>query len=81
MTLREIKARKNELRNDPQKLYALVEEKILPHFDFNRTSELVLGKYWKDASPEQRDRFSSAFQRKPVAGAARTNRRAGPAAV
>lgn len=62
-TLREIKTRKNELRSDPQKLYALVEEKILPHFDFDRTSQLVLGKHWKDASPEQRKRFSSAFQR------------------
>lgn len=62
MTLREIKARKAELRSDPQKLYALVEDKILPHFDFDRTSQLVLGKYWKDASPEQRERFSSAFQ-------------------
>lgn len=63
MTLSEIKARKSELRSDPQKLYALVEEKILPHFDFDRTSQLVLGKHWKEASPEQRERFSLAFQR------------------
>jgi phospholipid transport system substrate-binding protein len=63
MTLREIKARKQELSADPQKLYALVEEKIIPHFDFDQISQLVLGKHWKDASPEQRERFSSAFQR------------------
>lgn len=62
MTLREIKARKQELSADPQKLYALVEQQILPHFDFDRISQLVLGKHWKDASPEQRERFSSAFQ-------------------
>jgi phospholipid transport system substrate-binding protein len=61
--LREIKARKQELSADPQKLYALVEQKILPHFDFERISQLVLGKHWKEASPEQRERFSSAFQR------------------
>jgi phospholipid transport system substrate-binding protein len=63
MTLREIKSRKAELRSDPNKLYALVEEQILPHFDFQRISQLVLGKYWKDATPEQRERFSVAFQR------------------
>jgi phospholipid transport system substrate-binding protein len=62
MTLREVRNREVELRSNPQKLYALVEEKILPHFDFDRTSQLVLGKHWKDASPEQRARFSSAFQ-------------------
>lgn len=63
MTLREIKARKQELSADPQKLYALVEQKILPHFDFERISQLVLGRHWKDASPAQRERFSTAFQR------------------
>lgn len=63
MTLSEVRARKAELRSDPQKLYALVEAKILPHFDFERTSQLVLGKHWKEASPEQRERFSLAFQR------------------
>ena len=61
--LREIKSRKAELRSDPNKLYALVEEQILPHFDFQRISQLVLGKYWKDATPEQREHFSVAFQR------------------
>lgn len=63
MTLREIKSRKEELRSEPQKLYALVEQQILPHFDFERISQLVLGKHWKDANPEQRERFSRSFQR------------------
>jgi phospholipid transport system substrate-binding protein len=62
MALSEIKARRDELRNDPDQLYRLVEEQILPHFDFDRISQLVLGKYWKQANPEQRERFNSAFQ-------------------
>jgi phospholipid transport system substrate-binding protein len=62
VTLRQIKARKEELRSDPNKLYALVEAQILPHFDFDRISQLVLGRYWKDAKPEQRERFNAAFQ-------------------
>jgi phospholipid transport system substrate-binding protein len=63
ITLREIKSRREELRQNPQKLYALVEQQILPHFDFDRISQLVLGKHWKDASTVQRERFSTAFQR------------------
>ncbi|HXG29907.1 MAG TPA: ABC transporter substrate-binding protein, partial [Nevskiales bacterium] len=63
MTLREIRARKEELQRDPNQLYALVEQKILPHFDFERISQLVLGQHWRAASPEQRERFSAAFQR------------------
>ncbi len=62
-TLREIKARRQELSANPQKLYALVEQQLLPHFDFERMSQLVLGKYWRDANPEQRERFSTSFQR------------------
>lgn len=61
-TLSQIEARREELRRDPGQLYALVEEQILPHFDFERISQLVLGRYWKDANPEQRKRFNEAFQ-------------------
>lgn len=61
--LREITTRREELRADPRQLYALVEEKLLPRFDFERISQLTLGKHWKSATPEQRQRFSNAFQR------------------
>ena len=40
----------------PQRLYELVDEIVLPHFDFERMSKLVLGKYWRKASGEQRVR-------------------------
>lgn len=42
--------------------FALVEELILPHLDFNSFSRLTLGKYWRQASPEQRTAFTHAFQ-------------------
>lgn len=61
--LREITTRREELRANPQQLYALVEEKILPRFDFERISQLTLGKHWKSATSEQRQRFSTAFRR------------------
>lgn len=51
-----------ELRADPAKVYALVDELILPHFDFVRMGRWVLGKHWRGASNEQRRRFVSEFR-------------------
>lgn len=47
--------------NDDQ-AFRLVEELILPHLDFTSFSRLTLGKYWRQASPEQRTAFTNAFQ-------------------
>ncbi len=57
-----ISTRKEELRKDSTQLYKLVEEIILPHFDFDFIAKLVLGQAWKEASPEERKRFTMAFQ-------------------
>lgn len=45
-----------------QKLFAVVEEKILPNFDFDRVCRMVLGKNWKSASPEQQALFQKEFR-------------------
>ena len=50
------------LKQDTSKLYALVNELIIPHFDFERASQLVLGKYWRTADEAQRNRFQTAFK-------------------
>ena len=48
-------------RKDPQRVSALVDEILLPHFDTQYSAQLVLGKHWRAASPEQRKRFIDAF--------------------
>jgi phospholipid transport system substrate-binding protein len=50
------------LKADTSKLYALVNEVIIPHFDFERASQLVLGRYWRTADDAQRTRFENAFK-------------------
>ena len=45
-----------------QKLYAVIEEKILPNFDFDRVCRMVLGKNWKSATPEQQALFQKEFR-------------------
>jgi len=48
-------------RSDASRVRKLVDEILLPHFDTDYTARLVLGKHWRDATPEQRQRFIDAF--------------------
>lgn len=60
--LAEIKKNREVYTRDYDRLYAMAEEKVLPHFDFRRMSQWVLGRFWKEATPEQRDRFTKEFR-------------------
>jgi phospholipid transport system substrate-binding protein len=47
---------------DFAKINQFVNDVIYPHTDFNRVSELVLGKIWKTATTDERERFKHEFQ-------------------
>ena len=57
-----IKSDKDIQAGNQQKIFALTEEKILPNFDFEKVSRLVLGKNWTQASAEQKTAFQSEFK-------------------
>lgn len=59
--LSEVRANKAELEADSSRIYALVEQAVLPRFDFERMSRLVLGRYWRDATDEQKQAFIEEF--------------------
>jgi len=48
-------------RRDPAKVGQLVDKYLLPHFDTEFSARLVLGRFWRTATPEQRQRFIDAF--------------------
>jgi phospholipid transport system substrate-binding protein len=48
-------------RRDPAKVGQLVDKYLLPHFDTEYSARLVLGQYWRSATPDQRQRFVDAF--------------------
>ncbi|MCW9089362.1 MAG: ABC transporter substrate-binding protein [Gammaproteobacteria bacterium] len=50
------------LKQEPTKLFALVEEVLLPHVDMEVMSRFVLGKHWRTASATQRERFTEEFK-------------------
>lgn len=51
-----------ELEKDPTRIYALVQDILMPHFDFEKMSKLALGRAWRDLSPEQQAKFVDGFQ-------------------
>ncbi|MDE2070266.1 MAG: ABC transporter substrate-binding protein [Gammaproteobacteria bacterium] len=59
--LTEVSSNRVEYARDPAKLYAMVGKVLLPHFDFDYASRLVLGLYWRSATPAQRKAFENAF--------------------
>ena len=44
------------------KILALVDSKVLPYFDFTRMTQLAVGKYWRTATPEQKQSLASEFR-------------------
>ncbi len=60
--LSEIKKNREVYSKDYAKLYKMADEKVLPHFDFRRMSQWVLGRSWRDATPEQREQFVAVFR-------------------
>lgn len=53
--------RKEALAADRPQLYAVIDEILLPRFDRRYAAQLVLGRHWRTASAEQRDKFITAF--------------------
>ena len=59
--LGDIDKNREAYRRDPAKVTAVVNKYLLPHFDTETSARVVLGQFWRSATPEQRQRFINAF--------------------
>lgn len=59
--LKDLDANREMYRKDPSKVSALVDKYLLPHFDTEYAARLVLAKYWRTATDDQKKRFIDAF--------------------
>jgi len=57
-----IKSDKAIQAGDQQKSLALIDEKVLPHFDFGRMTSLAVGREWRNASAEQKTALTTEFR-------------------
>lgn len=47
---------------DTSRMAQLIEEKIVPHFDFERMTRLAVGRSWRQATPEQQKQLIEQFR-------------------
>ena len=57
-----LKTDKDIKNGDSAKAYALIRDKVLPHFDFMRMTRLAMGKYWRDANADQQQKLADGFR-------------------
>lgn len=61
--INELEQRRSELEQNKQKLYKMVEDVVVPHFEIKLIARLVLGKHWRGATDQQRATFAEEFKR------------------
>ena len=59
--LNAVKADKT-IQGDIRKVIALVDQKVLPYVNFQRMTASAVGRYWKQATPEQQKRLQDEFK-------------------
>ena len=57
-----IKADKDLQSGNISKVVQLAEQKVLPHFDFERMTRLAVGRNWNQATPEQKQALTKEFR-------------------
>jgi phospholipid transport system substrate-binding protein len=57
-----VKADKTIQAGDVQKVIALVDAKVMPHVNFQRMTSSAVGRYWRQATPEQKTRLQDEFK-------------------
>jgi phospholipid transport system substrate-binding protein len=57
-----VKADKTIQAGDVQKVVALVDAKVMPHVNFQRMTASAVGRYWRQATPEQKTRLQDEFK-------------------
>lgn len=57
-----LRKEKTSFNQNPDLLYEMISENVIPHFDFERMAQWTLGKYWRNASQQQQEEFVKEFR-------------------
>jgi phospholipid transport system substrate-binding protein len=61
-TIAAIKADPKLAAGDPARVREVIEQKLLPNFDFARMTAIAMGRNWRQATPEQQGRLTDEFR-------------------
>jgi phospholipid transport system substrate-binding protein len=60
--LEALKAERAAIKTNPKRAYGIINDIVVPHFDFDLMSRWVLGKHWPQASAAQQREFIEQFR-------------------
>jgi phospholipid transport system substrate-binding protein len=60
--LEAVKADKTIRAGDIRKVITLVDQKVLPYVNFERMTSAAVGRYWRQATPDQQKRLQDEFK-------------------
>jgi phospholipid transport system substrate-binding protein len=60
--LNALRADKSIKQGDVQKVILLVDQKVMPHVDFQRMTSASVGRYWREATPEQQKQLQEQYK-------------------
>ena len=60
--LESVKADKSIQSGDLKKVITLVDQKVMPYVDFQRMTSSAVGRYWRQATPDQQKRLQDEFK-------------------
>jgi len=61
-TIEAVKSDKSIQGGDLQKIIALVDTKVMPHVNFQHMTSSAVGRFWRQATPEQQKRLQEEFK-------------------
>ena len=57
-----LRADKSIKQGDVQKVILLVDQKVMPYVDFQRMTAASVGRYWREATPEQQKQLQEQYK-------------------
>ena len=61
-TIEAVKADKDIQAGNVNKIIALVDAKVMPHVNFQRMTSSAVGRFWRQATPEQQTKLQAEFK-------------------
>ncbi len=61
-TIEAVKADKDIQSGNINKIIALVDAKVMPHINFQRMTASAVGRFWRQATPEQQQKLQAEFK-------------------
>jgi len=57
-----LQQQREQIRQQPQQLFDIADQLLVPHVDLARMNQWVMGRYWRQATADQQQRFAVAFR-------------------